>query len=361
MEPRAIKVKQDLATQNAAFDNHQEIVFLDAPDVGLHAIIAIHDTALGPALGGTRMYPYASRSEALSDVLRLSSGMTLKNAIAGVPYGGGKATIIGNPKTDKTPELLQRYAQFINHFNGRFITGEDVGIRVPDADIIAQTTPHIRGTSKSHTGDPSPFTALGVYEGIRAAVEHKYCGLGVHGLIISIQGLGAVGMELAKLLHNAGAQLIVSDIRDDILIEAQARFGAKIISPDQAHAADADIFAPCALGGGLADDKIPEIRARIVAGSANNQLRRSNDGAVLQSYGILYAPDYVINAGGVISIAHDKPGFDPIALNKHICAIGTTLRQIFRSSERTGKPTSNIADEMARSHLNVSGKQGCAA
>jgi len=357
--PRLIKSR--LVSSNASYDHHEDVVFCDDPVTGLRAIIAIHDTTLGPALGGTRIYPYANEADALRDVLRLSSGMTLKNAIANVPYGGGKAVIIGDPKTDKTPALLRSYANYINLFEGRFITGEDVGMRVKDADIINQVTPHIRGTSKGHAGDPSPYTALGVYAGIRAAVEHKFCGIGVHGLVISIQGLGAVGMALADHLHKGGAKLIVSDIRDDVLSEAQTRFGARIISPERAHAADADIFAPCALGGGLNRETIPEIRARIVAGSANNQLTTPEDGNRLQTYGILYAPDYVINSGGVISIAHDKPGFNARALRTHVIDIGDTLRQIFRTSEKNGTATAEIADQMARARLMPPDKRGCAA
>ena len=361
MEPRPKHLMPRPVFQNAAFDNHQDVVFCNDPGSGLRAIIAIHDTTLGPALGGTRMYPYANEAQALRDVLRLSKGMTLKNAIARIPYGGGKAVIIGDPKTDKTPELLRAYAGFIDRLKGRFITGEDVGIRVADADIINQVTRHIRGTSSGHAGDPSPYTALGVFAGIKAAVEHKFCSLGVGGLSVSVQGLGAVGMSLAQLLHDAGAELIVSDIRKEAMTEAAERFGARLVSPGQAHSTDADIFAPCAMGGILNQNSIPEIRARIVAGSANNQLQELDDGARLNRAGILYAPDYVINAGGVISIAHDTSEFDPDELAKHVSGIGEALRKIFRMAERSQRPTSSLADEMAWARIKRPDDHGCAA
>ncbi len=338
-------------SQNAAFADHEEVVFCDDPNTGLRAIIAVHDTTLGPALGGTRMWPYESDAAALRDVLRLSYGMTLKNALAGVLYGGGKAVIIGDPKRDKTPELLTSFAHYLNRFGGRFITGEDVGMRVADADIIARVTPHIRGTSSGHAGDPSPFTAYGVYCGLLAAAEHKYCSLGIEGMSVSVQGLGAVGMALCQYLHDAGAELFVSDIRIEAVREAQDRFGACPVSPEDSHRVAADIYAPCALGGGLNAQTIPDLTARVVAGSANNQLRSAHDGDLLQRSGILYAPDYVINAGGVISIAHDKHGYDPARLRAHVAGIGDTLREIFVRSEKTGRPTSRIADELALARI----------
>ena len=344
-------IPSHLISQNASYAGHQEVVFCNDPHTGLRAIIALHDTTLGPALGGTRMWPYVSEAAALRDVLRLSYGMTLKNALAGVPYGGGKAVIIGDPKKDKTPELLRSYAHHINRFGGRFVTGEDVGIRVRDADIIAEITPHIRGTSSGHTGDPAPFTAYGVYRGLLAAAEHKYCSLGIEGMTVSVQGLGAVGMALCKYLHDAGAKLMVSDILAEPMSQARRQFGARLVSPDESHLVDADVFAPCALGGGLNEQTIPNIRARVIAGSANNQLRSLRDGNRMHESGILYAPDYVINAGGVISIAHDKPGYEERALMTHIAGIGDTLSAIFRQSEKTNRPTSRVADELALARL----------
>ena len=340
-----------LISQNTSFADHEDVRFCNDPQTGLRAIIAIHDTTLGPALGGTRMWPYESEASALRDVLRLASGMSLKNALAGIPYGGGKAVIIGDPKKDKTPELLRSYAHYINRFNGRFITGEDVGIRVEDADIIAEITPHIRGTSSGHAGDPSPFTAYGVYRGLVAAAEHRFNRTGIEGLSVAVQGLGSVGMALCKYLDEAGAHLVVSDIRSEPMAEASRLFGARAVSPDDAALYEADIFAPCALGGGLNAQTIPKIKARVIAGSANNQLGRPQDGDLLHGLGILYAPDYVINAGGVISIAHDKPGYDAAALMRHIARIGDTLGEIFKRSEQSNRPTSRVADEMALARL----------
>jgi leucine dehydrogenase len=334
-----------------AFDAHEQVVFCSDAESGLRAIIAIHDTALGPALGGTRMWSYLSEAAALADVLRLARGMTYKNALANLPHGGGKAVIIGSPETDNKPELLRAFARHVQRLGGRFITGQDVGLTVEDIDRIAELTPHVRGTSKGRVGDPSPYTTLGVFKGLAAAVAHQLCSASLEGVSVCVQGLGAVGMRLCRMLHLAGAVLTVSDIRETAVRYAQEKFGAAVADPRHAHAADVDVFAPCALGAVLNQQTIPEIRARVVAGAANNQLATVADGERLWKRGILYAPDYVINAGGVIAIAQDGSEFDPQRLNRDVLRIADTLRHIFERAEAEGLATSVIADHMAEELL----------
>jgi leucine dehydrogenase len=334
-----------------AFDDHEQVVFCSDAEAGLRAIIAIHDTTLGPALGGTRMWSYLSEAVALEDALRLSRGMTYKNALANLPYGGGKAVIIGSADTDKTPELLRAFARHVNRLAGRFITGVDVGLAKADVDSMAEVTPHVRGTSNGRVGDPAPYTTLGVFKGIEAAVAHQLCSDNLQGVSVCVQGLGAVGMRLCRLLHRAGAVLTVADIREAAVRHAEEQFGATAVDPRHAHATDVDVFSPCALGAVLNHQTIPEIRARVVAGSANNQLARDEDGALLWKRGILYAPDYVINAGGVMAIAQDGPEFDPQRLLRDVLRIAETLRHVFERAEAEGIPTSVIADRMAKERL----------
>jgi len=347
MKPAAVNV----VFQSESFRDHEQVVFVRDKATGLRAIIAIHDSTLGPAMGGTRMWPYETEAAALRDALRLSHGMTYKSAMAGLDLGGGKAVIIGDARKDKTPELLTAYASYVDRLCGHFITGEDVGMTVADMDLMAKVTPHIRGTTSGHVGDPSPHTALGVFRGIEAAVRHKLGRNGLGGLKVCIQGLGNVGMALAELLHAAGAVLVVADIREGAVEQAQERFGATSIAADVAHTAEVDVFAPCALGGGLNGRTIPEMRASIVAGSANNQLESEGDGELLRARQMLYAPDYVINAGGVISIAHDTDGFSFEAMRGDVERIGETLSEIFERASREGVATSIIADRMAEERL----------
>lgn len=336
---------------NAAFAAHEQVVFCHEGSAGLKAIIAIHDTTLGPALGGTRMWPYESEAAALRDVLRLSEGMTCKNALAGVPFGGGKAVIIGDARSDKSPELFRALGRAIDRLGGHFITGEDVGISVADAEEIRKATRHVGGITEGGAGDPSPTTAYGVFKGMKAAARHRLGAADLKNLRVCVQGLGAVGMALCALLHEAGARLLAADIRAAAVREAGERFDATAVLPETAHATDCDIFAPCALGAGLNERTIPQIRARIVAGSANNQLGEAADGARLADHGILYAPDYVINAGGVISIAHEGPAFDRERMLAHVARIGDTLKQIFTRAESDDLATSKIADRMARERI----------
>ncbi len=337
------------------FRGHEQVVFGHDAQSGLRTIIAIHDTRLGPAAGGCRMWAYASDAAALTDALRLSRGMTYKNALAGLDLGGGKAVIIADAKRDKTPTLLEAFGTQVERLAGRYCTAEDVGISSADMEIVARTTAHALGTEKTGLGDPSPYTALGVFEGIRAAVRHRFERDDLTGLTVSVQGLGNVGFGVARMLHAAGARLVVSDINADAVFRAVEAFGAQTVEPSRAHAVEADIFCPCALGAGLNAATIPQIRARIVAGAANNQLATDADGEALRRAGILYAPDYAINAGGIISIALAGPRDGDDLVREKTIAIGDTLTRIFRRADDEGRPTHVIADKLAEERLNAAG------
>ncbi len=330
-----------------SFDNHQEIAFWCDPASGLKAIIAVHNLNLGPALGGCRMYPYADEAAALEDVLRLSRGMTYKSALAGLDFGGGKSVIIGDPATDKSPALFESLGRFVNTLGGSYIVAEDVGTGVADMEIVARTTRHVRGTRESGSADPSPATAWGVFNGIKAAVKHRFGRDDLTGLRVAIQGLGHVGIVLAEHLRQAGAELLVSDVDDASVLAAVTRFGATAVPVDAITAAEADIFAPCALGAILDDASIAGMRARIIAGAANNQLAEDHHGEALRRAGILYAPDFVINAGGVINIAHEYPAYDRKAAFDHIAGIYDTLVDLFRRAETEDIATNVMADRMA--------------
>ncbi|KZL20730.1 Leucine dehydrogenase [Pseudovibrio axinellae] len=329
------------------FAGHEQVVLITDEASGLKAIIAVHNTNRGPGLGGCRMWNYASANDALTDVLRLSKGMTYKNALADLALGGGKSVIIANPRTDKTPELLRAFGKHINRLAGTYITAEDVGISSDDMEIIGSETKYALGTDATGFGDPSPYTALGTYVGIKAAANHKFGSYDLSGLTVSLKGLGHVGYEVARQLHEAGARLIVSDIYEPAVKRAIEELGATSVSPDEAHLVEADIFAPCALGGGLNPDTIPQLKAAVVAGAANNQLETPEDGEALMKRGILYAPDYAINAGGVISVALGEPGASDTIVRRKTLAISDTLTQIFERAEAENRPTNIIADEVA--------------
>lgn len=342
-----------LVFQNESFQNHEQIVFCNDPASGLKAIIAVHSTRLGPAMGGTRMWPYSSEAAALQDVLRLSHGMTYKNALAGVSFGGGKAVIIGDPKSDKTPDALRAFAGYVGRLSGTYITAEDVGISVADVEEMRQVTTHVRGIAEGGAGDPSPNTAFGVYKGMEAAVHHRLGAKNLSGVRVAIQGLGSVGMALGELLHEAGASLVVADISSARVSEAVDRFGAETVVPEQAHTPAVDVFAPCALGAGLNESTIPEIKAVVIAGAANNQLATLADGERLRQRGILYAPDFAINAGGVISIAHEGPRFDFALMRRDVARIGETLSSIFVRADDEDRPTSVVANIIAEERLSA--------
>ena len=333
------------------FDNHETVALFSDAESGLRAVIAIHSTALGPALGGCRIWPYASEREAVTDVLRLSRGMTYKAALAGLNFGGGKAVIIADPRAGKTAALLRAFGRAVESLGGRYVTAEDMGSAVADLEIVREETRHVAGIAEGRAGDPSPATAHGVFHGIAAAARHAFGTSDLGGVRVAIQGLGHVGIALGALIHEAGGTLTVADINPRVVEAARQRFGAVITAPDRIHATKADVFAPCALGAVLNDRTIPEIRAGVVAGSANNQLAEPRHGAALRQRGILHAPDYVINAGGIINIAHEGPGYDRQAAFAHVGRIEETLTRVFERADADGIATSLAADHLAEARF----------
>ncbi len=328
------------------FDDHEHVSHFFDRASGLRSIIAIHNTNLGPALGGCRMWSYDSDKEALTDVLRLSKGMTYKAAITNLALGGGKSVIMGDAKTDKSEALMLKMGRAVERLGGRYIVAEDVGTTVPDMDIVRRETQHVAGLSGG-AGDPSPSTARGCFVGVRAAAKHKLGKDSTQGLTVAVQGLGAVGYSLCDFLAKDGAKLIVTDISEDAVKRAVDEFGATAVAPDAIYEADADVFAPCALGAGINDDTIPVLKFSIVAGSANNQLAEERHGEALRARDILYAPDYVINAGGLIDVARMPLGIDTAAATAKLDQIYDTLIEIFARADREAKPTSEIADRIA--------------
>jgi leucine dehydrogenase len=353
-------------SNHPSFDHHEQVVHFEDESLGLQALIAVHNTNLGPALGGCRFFPYTSFDAAVTDVLRLSRGMTYKSALARLPLGGGKAVIIGDPKTLKTPAIMERFGEAIERLGGQYITAEDVGSNEQDMIAINRTTQHVAGLPPTEgesgivTGNPSPVTAFGVYCGLKAAVAEKYGSPDLAGKTVAIQGLGAVGYVLAEYLASDGARLIVADVNQSSLELARKAFGDRVSVVDTAriHAAEADIFSPCALGAGLNDTTIPEIKAKVVAGAANNQLAEpSLHDQMLFERGILYAPDYAINAGGIISVGYEYYGrrkhtpYDhPLTaenMMRHVEKIGPTLLDIFSISRQKKVSTGQAADSLA--------------
>lgn len=330
---------------------HEQVVFCQDAATGLKAIIAIHDTTLGPALGGTRMWDYASDEEALVDVLRLSRGMTYKAAAAGLSLGGGKAVIIGDAKKIKSEGLFRAFGRFVNSLGGRYITAEDVNINTHDMSYVALETKCVSGL-EGHSGDPSPVTAFGVFNGIRAAVKHKMKRDNLQGLRVAVQGVGAVGRYLCGYLHEAGAKLVVADI-DEVKVQHMVeKYGARVESVKTIHAADVDVFAPCALGAILNDETIPELKATIVAGGANNQLKvEEKHGAMVLERGILYAPDYVINAGGLINVYQELKGYDADAAKRKAASIYDSLVAIFIEADKERIPTYKASDRLVERRL----------
>lgn len=336
------------------FDQHELVAFSADPASGLQAIIAVHSSNLGPGVGGCRMFPYASSEAALTDVLRLSRGMTYKSALAGLPLGGGKAVIIGNPQQQKSRQLLLAMADFVDSLNGKYITAEDLGTTVEDMAVIAERTRFVSGLSTANDGggDPSPTTAQGVYQGIQAAVKYQLR-TDLQGVRIAIQGLGKVGYALAGLLLRDGAIVYGADYNAANTTRAVAELGIVAMSADEILAADVDVLAPCALGNVISSATVGAIRAQVIAGAANNQLANPQMGRVLMERDILYAPDYVINAGGIIDVYFQTQGIrDQQRLMSHVARIGDTLTEIFQRSMTQWQPTSEIADHMAEEIFN---------
>ncbi|MBC3885310.1 Leu/Phe/Val dehydrogenase [Undibacterium griseum] len=331
------------------FDNHEQVVFASEAKSGLKAIIAVHNTQLGPAMGGCRMWNYASEAEAVRDVLRLSRGMTYKNAVAGLPIGGGKSVIIGNPKTDKTPALFEALGEALERLGGRYVTAEDVGTSPADMANVALKTNYVAGLGDR--GDPSPFTALGCFVGAQAAVRHQFGRDSFDGLTVALQGLGHVGYDYARRLKEAGARLIVSDIDQAALARAQAELGAEVVATDAIYDVQADIYAPCALGATVNPETLSRLKVKIIAGAANNQLATPEMGIACREQGILYAPDFVINAGGIIKVCYEYLNTPETGLDAHVRRIGETLAEVFAQADADRLPTSVVADRIAEARF----------
>ncbi|MCJ7839371.1 leucine dehydrogenase [Lederbergia sp. NSJ-179] len=333
--------------------DYEQLLFCQDEASGLKAIIAIHDTALGPALGGTRMWTYESEDAAIEDALRLARGMTYKNAAAGLPLGGGKTVIMGDPKKDKNEAMFRAFGRYIQGLNGRYITAEDVGTTVDDMDLIHEETNFVTGISQSSgsSGNPSPVTAYGCYVGMKAAAKEAFGSDSLEGKSIAIQGVGNVSFELCRYLHKEGASLIVTDIRKESVNRAMEAFEAKAVDPNDIYGVEADIFSPCALGAVINDQTIPQLKAKVIAGSANNQLQDSKHGDLIHEMGIVYAPDYVINAGGVINVADELYGYNRERALKRVETIYTNVTKVIEISKRDHIPTYLAADRMAEERI----------
>ncbi len=333
---------------------HEQVVFCSEPAVGLRAIIAIHDTTLGPALGGVRMWNYRTEEEALQDVLRLSRAMTYKAALAGLRLGGGKAVILGDPRTEKSEGLLRAFGRFVESLGGRYITAEDVGTTVEDMEWIRQETRYVTGVA-GKSGDPSPVTAYGVYCGMKACVRIVYGEDSLAGRTVAVQGAGNVARHLVAHLVREGATVYAADIFPEKVQRLQAEFGNAItaVDPEAIYDVECDIFSPNALGGVLNERTIPRLRCRIVAGGANNQLQDEHADALrLHERGILYAPDYVINAGGLINVAAELEGeYDQGRVLQRVEGIYTTLLRVFQLARKRNQPPTEAAAELAHSIL----------
>ncbi len=338
------------------FDDHEGVHFFSDAKSGLQAVIAVHNTNRGPGAGGTRLWTYGNPKDAVADALRLSKAMSYKNAMADLELGGGKAVIL-RPKTkfDRIA-LFEAYGRAIDSISGKYITAEDVGVSPDDMRIIKTQTDFVAGLDEgpAASGDPSPVTAEGVFRSIKVAVAHELGLNSLKGLRVAVQGLGHVGYGLCEHLHGAGAQLIVADINRAVLERAKNELGAIIVEPDVIHSVAADIFAPCALGGAVSEASLPDIRASIIAGAANNQLASPEMGEACRQRGILYAPDYVVNAGGIINVAAEVSGnFDPEWVKAKLDGLEETLKKVFTRAAERGVSTSLIADEMARARLKI--------
>lgn len=335
--------------------DYEQLVFCQDRSSGLKAIIGIHDTTLGPALGGTRIWDYKTEEEAIIDVLRLSRGMTYKNSAAGLNLGGGKAVIIGDPEKIKSEELFRSFGRFIEGLGGRYITAEDMNTSTKDMAYINDETDFVAGL-EGKSGNPSPVTALGVFRGILGAVNEVYGSDDLNGKVVAVQGLGAVGHDVCRLLHEAGAKLYVTDIKKDSIERAVTEFGAIAVAPDEIYKVECDIFAPCAMGAIINDFTIEQLKCKIVAGSANNQLAEKKHGDMLMEKDILYVPDYVINSGGVINVYEEIKGYNKERAMNRASNIYYTVKKIIEISKRENIPTYQAADRMAEERIEKMGK-----
>lgn len=346
--------KADPVFGQNSFDDHEQIVFCNDKDTGLKAIIGIHNTVLGPALGGTRMWNYENEWEALNDVLRLSRGMTFKSAITGLNLGGGKAVIIGDAKTQKTPELMRRFGEFVHSLSGRYITAEDVGMTTADMDTVREVTPYVTGISqnKGGAGNPSPITAYGVFMGMKAAAKFKFGSDVLEDKNVFVQGIGNVGEALVEHLSNEGANVTISDISEERLEEVSAKYGVNIYRGNDIYSEAMDIYAPCALGATINDETLYKLQAKIIAGAANNQLAEENKhGRLLQERGIVYAPDFLINAGGIINVYAELENYDRQEIMRKTENIYNTTLEILDNAKSNDLTTHEAAFNIAQERI----------
>lgn len=349
-------LKNDPVFGQISFDGHEQIVFCNDEDTGLKAIIGIHNTVLGPALGGTRMWTYTSEWEALNDVLRLSRGMTYKSAITGLNLGGGKAVIIGDAKTQKNDDLMRKFGEFVDSLGGKYITAEDVGMETRDMDIIREVTPHVTGISESKggSGNPSPVTAYGVYMGMKAASKYKFGTEKLEGKKVLVQGIGHVGETLVKHVTDEGAQVIINDINENRLEELSKKYNANVVLGNDIYGLDVDIYAPCALGATINDETIHKLNAKVIAGAANNQLADEiKHGRLLKEKGIAYAPDFLINAGGIINVYAELEGYNKEESLRKTENIYNTTLEIFQLSEKENITTHRAAFDIAQNRIDT--------
>lgn len=352
--------KADPVFGQLSFDNHEQIVFCNDKDTGLKAIIGIHNTVLGPALGGTRMWNYNTEAEALNDALRLSRGMTFKSAITGLNLGGGKAVIIGDAKTQKTPELMKRFGEFVHSLSGKYITAEDIGMETSDMDLVREVTPYVTGISeeKGGAGNPSPITAYGVFMGMKAAAKYKFGSDLLENKKVYVQGIGHVGESLVEHLTNEGAKVIISDINEERLQAVSTKYGVDIYRGNDLYSEDMDIYAPCALGATVNDETARKLKAKIIAGAANNQLANEDaQGILLQQKGIVYAPDFLINAGGIINVYAELEGYGKQEIIRKTENIYNTTLEILTNAEANGITTNDAALNIAKKRIEVRKKE----
>jgi leucine dehydrogenase len=344
--------------ETIAKTGHEEVVFCHNKDVGLKAIIAIHNTVLGPALGGLRMWPYKTEEEAVNDVLRLSRGMTYKNAVAGLNLGGGKAVIIGDPAVDKSEGLFRAFGRFVNSLNGRYITAEDVGIDVNDMEWVFRETEFVTGVHQVHggSGDPSPFTAYGTLQGVMASLNYKHGNEDVGKYSFAVQGCGHVGSEYIKLLREQGAKVFVTDINKEAVQRCVDELGCEAVELDEIYDVDADVYSPCALGGTVNEETIDRIKAPIICGAANNQLATDEIGDELKQRGVVYAPDYAVNAGGVMNVSLEIDGYNRERAMRMMRTVYHNVSRIFEIADRDNIATYKAADHMAEERIAIIGK-----
>lgn len=343
-------------------DGHEEVVFFSDPSCNLKAIVAIHDTTLGPALGGTRMWPYKSIDDAIDDVLRLSKGMTYKAAVSGLNLGGGKAVIIGDPNKDKSEALFRAYGRYLESLNGRYITAEDVNISVEDIEHIYTETNNVTGVAKIHggSGNPSPYTARGVFRGIEASCLKTFNDRSVSGKVVALQGAGSVGCHLGEILAKRGAKVFFTDINEGNIRRFKELVpGAELVGVDEIYDVDCDIYSPCALGATVNDTTIDRLKCKIVAGAANNQLKENRHGDILKEKGILYAPDYLINAGGLMNVSIEFEGWSDSKATRMVDTIYDTTLKIFKISDEQNiavyKATNILAESRIESIKQIKG------